>query len=252
MRQVLIVGGGGGLGSALVQKLLASNHRVLVAGRTKPVDRRVEKFYPIDATNQDWCSLYDRIEQEIGAPIDAIVFVSGSGAFGKTRLIPLEQAHRTFELNFWACSKAALAAAEYWTARQRTGRFLAVLSISALRAVPFEAYYCASKGAAAQFLECLQLEYAHEKVEFLCAFPGLLKTSFRRNAECYGFEPSLTDEGTDVNKTACAILKLLEGRRKARVIGWRERSINLSDRLFPRLYDAVILRKRVQRQLKTK
>lgn len=250
MRKILIVGGGGGLGSALVQNLLVSNYQVLVAGRTKPADERVQSFYPIDATNQDWSSLYCQIERETGAPIDAIVFVAGSAVFGKTRLIPLERARQMFKLNFWACSEAALAAAEYWVDREHHGKFLAVLSISALRAVPFEAYYCAGKAAAARFLECLQLEYAHWKLEFLCAYPGLLRTQFRRSAESYGFEPSYPDEGADVGKTARAILKLLEGRRKARVIGWRERSINFADRVFPRLYDAVVLRKRVQRQLK--
>jgi len=34
------------------------------------------------------------------------------------------------------------------------------------------------------------------------------------------------------------------------VIGWRERTIDLADRLFPGLYDRAVLRKRVQNLLK--
>jgi short-subunit dehydrogenase len=179
-----------------------------------------------------------------------VIFVAGTGVFGKTVAIPLERARQTFELNFWACTTAARAAAEYWDDKKRAGKFLAILSIVARRAVPFEAYYSASKAAAARFLDCLRLEYGHKNIEFMCAFPGLLKTPFRSQVEWYGPKPALKDEGADVDRTARAVVKLLEGRRKARVIGWRERSIDLADRILPGLYDRAVLRKRVERLLK--
>jgi len=250
VKQVLIVGGGGGLGSALVKQLLDQNHKVVVIGRTKVTDERIHKFYLVDATRVDWRSLYVTIEKETAAPIDAVVFVAGTAVFGKTALIPLERARQTFELNFWACTTAARTAAEYWDDKRKAGKFVAILSITARRAVPFEAYYSASKAATARFLECLQLEYSHKKMEFVCAFPGMLRTPFRRQAEWYGFEPTFADEGADVQATAQAVINLFEGRRKTRVIGWRERSIDLADRLLPGLYDRAVLRNRVQRLLK--
>jgi short-subunit dehydrogenase len=124
------------------------------------------------------------------------------------------------------------------------------LSIVARRAVPFEAFYAASKAAAARFLECLQLEYAHKNIEFVCAFPGTLKTGFRRDSEWYGIEPGAAEKGSDVQTTAEAIVKLLKSKRRSRVIGWRERSIDLADRLWPGLYDRAVLQNRVKRLLK--
>ena len=250
MKQILIVGGGGGLGSALVKTLLDRDYKLVVTGRTKPVDARVLKFYPIDASSVDWQSLYTSIEQDTGAPLDAVIFVAGTGVFGKTAVIPLERARQTLELNFWACTTAARAAAEYWDNKKRAGKFVAILSLVARRAVPFEAYYSASKAAAARFLECLQFEYGHKNIEFVAAFPGLLRTPFRRQTDWYGLQPAFTDEGADPDKTAHAIIKLLEGRRRARVIGWRERSIELADRILPGLYDRAVLRKRVVGLLK--
>lgn len=250
MKQILIVGGGGGLGSALVRTLLDRDYRLVVTGRTKPADERVQKFYPIDARSADWRSLYMTAEQDTAAPIDAVIFVAGTGVFGKTVMVPLERARRTFELNFWGCTTAARAAAEYWDDKNRAGKFVAILSIAARRAVPFEAYYSASKAAATRFLECLQLEYGHKNIEFVCAFPGLLKTPFRRQTEWYGLEPAFADEGSDAYETARTVIKLLEGRRKTRVIGWRERSIDLADRILPGLYDRAVLRNRVKRLLK--
>jgi short-subunit dehydrogenase len=252
VKQILVVGGGSGLGSALVKNLLDQGHKVVVLGRRKPADEvRIQRFYGVDANTVDWPSCYSTIEKETAALIDAVIFVAGVAVFGKTSLVPVERARQVFELNFWACTSAARAAAEYWTNKGETGKFVAILSIAARRAVPFEAYYAASKAATARFLECLQLEYAHKKIEFLCAFPGLLKTQFRRQAEWYGFEPNFADEGADIHETAQVVVNLLNGKRKTQVIGWRERSIDLADRLLPGLYDRIVLRNRVQKLLKS-
>lgn len=246
MKQIAIVGGGGGLGSALVQQLLDQNYRLVVMGRTKPSDARIQKFYPVDATSVDWPSLYATIQKETGAPCEAILFVAGTAVFGKTALIPLGGARGIFELNFWACAAAARAAAEYWSQQNLRGRFLAVLSIAARQAVPYEAYYSASKAAMARFLECLQIEYAHKGLEFICAYPGLLRTSFRSHAEWYGIDPAHADQGAEVQSTSRAIVNLLNGKRKANVIGWRERCVDLAGRFFPGFYARVVLSRRTR------
>jgi short-subunit dehydrogenase len=248
VKQIVVVGGGTGLGGALVKNLLGQGRRVVVMGRTRPDGGLpIQKFYSIDATAVDWPSQFTAIEKETGAPVDAVIFVAGKGVFGKANLIPVERARQMFEVNFWACASAAKAAADYWAGLGRPGKFVAVLSIAALRAVPMESYYAASKAAAARFLECLQLEYGHKKIGFICVFPGLLNTGFRRSAEWYGLKPAFADEGADPQKTAHAVIDLLEGKRKTRILGWRERAIALADRLLPGLYDRVVLRGRVER-----
>jgi NAD(P)-dependent dehydrogenase (short-subunit alcohol dehydrogenase family) len=250
MKQILIVGGAGGLGSALVQQLLDENVQVVVAGRSRIAEDRVRHSYVIDANCADWRSLYSTIEQESGMPIGAVVFVAGTAAYGMTALFPPERARSIFELNFWACTAAARLVAEHWAEKERAGTFVAVLSIVARRAVPFEAYYAASKAAAARFLECLDLEYAPRGIRFVSAFPGTLDTPFRLQADWYGLDPPIAAQGTDARRTAQAIRELLKGSRTAQVIGWRERVIDLADRMVPGLYDRIILRKRVERALK--
>ncbi len=250
MKQVLIIGGAGGLGSELVRQLLDRKQVVVVAGRRRAADDRVRQSYIIDATRVDWRSLYSTIEEETAAALDEVVFVAGTSAYGRTALFPVERARGIFELNFWACAAAATSIAEHWVGAKRAGVFVAVLSIAGRRAVPFEAYYSASKAAAARFLECLDLEYGRRRVRFLSAFPGKLNTQFRQQAEWYGLSPPFTRGGADVRATARAILGLLEGRRLARVIGWRERAIDLADRLAPGLYDRAVLRGRVRTMVK--
>lgn len=250
MRQVLVVGGTGGLGAAVVGRLAGDGHAVVVAGRRTPSDARVRLSRAIDATSVDWRGLYRELERETGAPLDAIVFVAGAAVFGRTPRVPEARARRIFELNFWACTAAATAAAEHWSEAGRTGAsFVAVLSIVARRAVPFEAHYAASKAAAARFLECLALEYEPAGLRFVSAYPGMLRTPFRAAAEWFGLAPSGTDAGADVRETAQAICALLDGRRRSRVIGWRERTIDLADRVAPGLYDRAVLSRRVRRAL---
>ena len=249
MKLVLVVGGAGALGSALVRQLLDQKLDVVVAGRSATTDERARKSYLIDGTNVDWSSLYSTIENDSGRQIDGLVFVAGTAAYGRTASFPLERARTIFELNFWACTTAARAIAEHWSEARLKGKFVAVLSMVAQRAVPFEAYYSASKSAAARFLECLDLEYAPKHIRFLCALPGMLNSPFRQQAEWYGLEPTSDEPGADVRATARAIEQLLMGRRKARVIGWRERTIDLADRLAPGLYEWAILRRRVARAL---
>ncbi len=203
MRQIVIVGGNGGLGNALATQLLDDGYDVVVIGRANARDSRIKKFYRMDAATAHWPSLYETVANDTGAQIDAVIFVSG----------------------------------------------VAILSIAARCAVPFEAYYSASKAAAQRFLECLQLEYSRTGIAFISAFPGLLRTSFRAQSEWYGIQRTPNEGGADVRTTAEAVINLLRGRRKARVIGWRERSIDLADRLFPGLYDRTVLRTRVQKAL---
>lgn len=251
MRQVLVIGGAGGLGSEIVRQLLDAGEQVVVAGRTRPTEPRVRSFLELDATRADWDGLYRTVEDRTGAPIDAVVFVAGTSAYGKTALFPAERARALLELNFWALADAARAAGEHWARAGRPGTLVAVLSIAGRRAVPFEAYYCASKAAAARFLECLDLEYASRRIRFVPAFPGTLGTSFRNKAERYGIELApAPEDGAAVGEAARAILQLLDGKRRARVIGWRERIIDLADHLAPGLYDRVALRPRVDRQLR--
>lgn len=250
MRQVLVIGGAGGLGSEIVRQLLDARASVVVAGRTRPAEERVRSFFEIDATRADWRALYRAIEQETGAPIDAVVFVAGTAAYGKTALFPAERARSILELNFWALAEAARSVADHWAQARRPGTLVAVLSIAGRRAVPFEAFYSASKAAAARFLECLDLEYASRGIRFVSAFPGTLRTPFRRQAEWYGIEPGPALEGGDVGAVARAILRLLDGSRRVRVIGWRERAIDLADHLAPGLYDRLALRRRVAKLLR--
>jgi short-subunit dehydrogenase len=131
---------------------------------------------------------------------------------------------------------------------RRAGVVVAVLSVAALRAIPFESYYAAAKAGAARYLDCLahELEPEGVAVRYLC--PGFIDTGFLEKSSWFGVDPPrVRGSGTTTEDVARAVVGAIERGPRARVLGWRERVITLADRLSPGLYDAVLRRRHRRR-----
>lgn len=171
------------------------------------------------------------------APIDVLVYAAGAGAMGRTLDVPEEVAAGAFAVNFWGLDQCVRAVVPGMQTRRR-GAVLAVLSLAALRAVPFEAYYAASKAAAARYLECLALELAASHVDVHYVAPGYIDTGFFERGGFHGMAPpTVRGSGTTPADVAQRAVALLEGRPRSPVLGWRERTIRFADRVAPGLYD---------------
>jgi hypothetical protein len=87
-------------------------------------------------------------------------------------------------------------------------------------------------------------------VRYQSVYPGRLRTSFRAHAEWYDATPDPAPaDGNDPATVSGSIMRILDGERGAHVVGLRENAIDLADRLSPRLYDALVLRRRVRKRL---
>jgi NAD(P)-dependent dehydrogenase (short-subunit alcohol dehydrogenase family) len=250
VRHALIVGVRSGVGKLVADALAARGCALSTVGRG--ASKRSDSWHQAcaDLANLDWGTTFAEAERRARVPLDAVVYVSGFAAFGRAGAIPTPRARELFEANFWGPVSAALAAEQFWAAPRR-GTFVSVSSISARRAVPFEAHYCASKAAAARFLDTLALEHPDERLRFLSVYPGRLRTAFRTHAEWHGLPPDASPgEGSDPSTVSDAILAMLAGRRTPAVLGFRERAIDLADRVSPALYDKLVLRQRTRKRLR--
>ncbi len=245
LHHAVVVGASSGVGKLVADALTEHGTVVSTVGRTQPAPPYARHHQCSDLATLDWTNAYDEAQANAHVAIDAVVYVAGEATFGRTSQIPPARARELFEANFWAPASAALAAEQLWAA-PRSGTFVSVSSISARRAVPFEAHYCASKSACARFLDALHLEHPDGRVRFLCVYPGRLQTQFRRKADWHGIAPDPTAaQGSDPAKVARAVLRMLAGGRGPRVLGMRERAIDLADRVSPLLYDKLVLKRRV-------
>jgi short-subunit dehydrogenase len=250
VRHAVVVGASSGVGLRIADALVGEGVVLSTVGRKPSPHARAWHHACNDLGAVDWDEAYRAAERHASTPIDAVVYVAGSAAFGQSRAIPKGRARALFEDNMWSPAAAALAAERLWEIPRR-GTFAAVSTISARRAVPFEAYYCASKAAGARFLEALELEHPDGRLRFVSVFPGRLRTPFRAKADWYGRDPDpAPTEGSDPSIVARALLAVLAGGRGGRVLGARERAIDLADRVSPRLYDRLVLRPRVRRALR--
>ena len=237
-RHVVIIGASSALAQAVATELHRRDILVSGLGRTRPA---IEiPFEQVDYHTADWLALFEKLAAD--TPIDAIFHVSGYVAFGPALDIPTEEARKIFEANFWLMSAVATAAARHWLAQKRHGEFWAVSSLAALRAVPSESYYAASKAAGSRWLECLDLEYRLRGLRFRAFHPGKFSSPFRSRAAKHGSFRNSPGSDTDVAKVAQIMAEAIATRRPTRVIGWRENIIVLADRLAPGLYDHWLLR----------
>lgn len=242
-RHALVVGAGGALGQAVVRVLGAEGVVVSAAGRSLAEGVTVRGFETIDVRTADWEGVLARAG-DAPPPVDLVVYVAGTAVFGEVLETPEDEARELFELNLWAMSRAARAAASLWQSRGLRGSFVAVLSVAGRRAVPGEGYYGASKAAASRLLETLDLESRGTGCRFLGVFPGRTKTPFRDTARWFGKRAAEPPYAASPEEVARKTVDVLLGRRLGRVFGLREQIVDLADRISPALYDWVLARRR--------
>lgn len=244
MSHAIVVGASSGIGAAIGAALRARGDRVSGLAR-RACDAADESFACDVAVEGELEAAIARATERHGAP-RMLVYAAGFAAMGSTLDVPADAARRTFDVTFWGLDRAVRATVPEMRARG-DGAVLAVLSLAALRAVPHEAYYAAAKAAAARYLDCLAHEVEPDGVRVRYVCPGFIDTGFLEKSAWFGMDPPrVQGSGVTPEDVARAALELLDGRRRGRVIGWRERAIALGDRVAPGLYDA-ILRRRARR-----
>jgi short-subunit dehydrogenase len=237
----IVIGSSSGLGRAVARRLKAGGHVVSgLARRDSPADA-VDSSHSCDVT--DAGSLHAALAGAMGAhgPPDVLVYAAGMPAMGRTLAVPLADARRCFEVNFWGLDRAVREVLPVMTERQN-GAILALSSIVALRAVPYEAFYAASKAAAARYLGCLAHEGARVGVRIRYLNVGYVDTGFAERGSWFGMDAPKGASGSGVTPAdvAEAAVRLLASDRISDVIGWKERAITIVDRLVPELYDRLL------------
>ena len=238
----IVVGASSGIGAAIVTHLTRAGWSVSALAR-RSGEAPAERWIPCDVSNQD--SVDDAIARclALGGTPRAVVYSAGSPAMGRTLDVPEAARREAFEVNFWGLERIVRGVYPAM-ARAGSGTIVAVSSIAALRPVPFESYYAASKAAAARWLGCFAMEAALAGVRVRIVAPGYIRTGFLERGGWHGMSvPAGSGSGVTVEDVARAVCAIVEGRRARTVIGWREIAITVVDRLVPGAYDRLLVRR---------
>lgn len=241
----IVFGSSSGLGLAIGRRLKEGGYVVSGLARRDSPPHAVDSSHTCDVTEPSTLQAAVRSAVAAHGPPDVMVYAAGLPAMGKTLAVPREAARRCFEVNFWGLDAAVREVLPLMSERRR-GTILGLSSLVALRPVPHEAFYAASKAAAARYLGCLAHEAAPQGVRIKFLNVGYVDTGFAQRGGWFGM-PTPTDgsgSGVGPDDVAEATIRLLASERGSSILGWKENVIAAADRIFPELYDRLLRSRR--------
>ncbi len=174
---VLVAGGTGALGTAVVQELLSSGYSVTVADRQGEAAEGAT-FVEVDLLDPDAsAAAVDGVDE-----LQAVVNLVGGFASGpKVEDVALGEFERMLRLNLVPAFNLARAAMPRLAARGG-GAFVCVSARPALRPFPGAAGYVTAKAAVLAFVEALHTEYVGAGVRSNAVLPSVIDTPANRAA----------------------------------------------------------------------
>lgn len=174
-RNVIVVGGTGDIGHAVVHKLRAEGMRVLCA--SNDVASEMPDSLHVDVTREDSVvSLFNQAEAVLG-PLSVLVNCSGFGAFTPVHETSLEDWRKTLDVNLtgtFLCAREAVR-------RMRStggGRLIHIGSVSDHLTLPMNGAYAASKHGVRGLTGVLNEEGKEHGIRATLVSLGAVYTSF--------------------------------------------------------------------------
>ncbi|KAF7352411.1 Sps19p [Mycena venus] len=158
----LVTGGAAGFGLAITEKLLAQKYRVLVIDISVAVDSQSDDKIVLrgDVTQKtDWTRAVSTVLEKWGR-LDVVVNNAGINMTGKdTHTVDEAFFDRLMNINVKSVYHSISACAPVML-KQKSGVFIHISSVGALRPKPKIAYYCATKAAVIAISKSIAIEYA--------------------------------------------------------------------------------------------
>ena len=248
--QVLVItGASSGIGLTTARMAAARGARLVLFGRSTEalaalaaeIERSGGHAIAVTgdvASADDLAALADRAVEAYGR-IDTWVNNAGVSAFGKLGDMPLDDARKLFETNFWGLVLGTREA----IARIRTdgGAIINVGSELSDRAIPLQGFYSASKHAVKGYTQALRTEVEADGLPISVTLikPGPIDTPYTINAKNFlDSEPQHTPPPVYAPETvARAILRAAEHPLREVYVGGAARMIGALSQFAPGLVD---------------
>ena len=175
-RRVLVTGAAGGIGAAVVERLVAEGAAVTAADLEPPSDADgVVAALGADVTDPAGAERVVAEARDALAGLDALVLTAGVHYVGPTHETSVEDFDRVVDVSLrgtWLCCRAALPG----LLELDRSWIVTFGSTAALVGAPRLAAYSAAKGAVLNFTKSIGAEYARAGLHANCLCPGATET----------------------------------------------------------------------------
>lgn len=181
-KTLMITGGSSGIGRAAADLFAQSGYTVYELSRHGE-DRTGVHHIDCDVTSTEDCKRATTQVIEREGRIDVLISNAGMGISGSIEHTSSEEMHRQFEVNFFGAVNIAQAVLPYMRQQAKDKAapkpsIIFVSSVAAIFAIPFQAFYSASKFAINGMAMALRNEVAPHGINVSCLLPGDVKTGF--------------------------------------------------------------------------
>jgi NAD(P)-dependent dehydrogenase (short-subunit alcohol dehydrogenase family) len=187
-RTAIVTGGTGGLGSAVVARLIADGWRTCVPWVVEKELERLPSREGLELMKADLfdpdsaSAVVDRAMEDPRAPLRGVVnLVGGFAAGGRVHETPVEEFAAQFRLNLRPTYLVTQAALPHLVAAGQ-GSIVCVGTRAALQPFPGAAGYIASKAAVIAFAHAVAVEYREDRVRCNAILPSVIDTPANRAA----------------------------------------------------------------------
>lgn len=179
---IVITGGTSGIGLSTLNCFVKNGYKVYELSRREKGENTSAVHIPTDVTKEEQVRNAINFILEKEGKIHLLINNAGYGISGAIEFTSAEKAKQQFDVNFFGMVNVNLAVLPVMR-QQGFGKIINISSVAAPIAIPFQAYYSASKAAIKSYSMALANEVKPFGIQVSTILPGDIKTGFTNARE---------------------------------------------------------------------